>query len=146
MIKTRTLVVDTSVAIKWFFDEPQTPFALELLEACRAGRCRAIVPDLIYAEFTNAVWKRVVRHSMRKEDGAKVVESFAKLPLAISPVHRLLLPAYHVAVEYSCTAYDAVFVVLSTTLAADLITADERLHRAVQDLGCVRSLEEWDHE
>ena len=64
------LVIDTSVAVKWFFDEPHTPEALRVLAACRAGSRRPLAPDLIYPEFGNAVWKRVIQRQLDAEDGA----------------------------------------------------------------------------
>ena len=65
-----SLVIDTSVAVKWFFDEPHTPEALRVLAACRAGSRRPLAPDLIYPEFGNAVWKRVIQRQLDAEDGA----------------------------------------------------------------------------
>lgn len=144
MSQPGSLVVDTSVVVKWFFDEPNTPQALELLAAFRDGRKRALAPDLIYAEFTSAVWKRVVRKTLSVEDGAAIVETFEQLPLEISPPLRLLLPAYRLAVEFGCTTYDALFVALSLQSGADLVTADESLFHAVKRLGKVRLLGEWD--
>ena len=143
MSEPQRLIVDTSVVVKWFFEEPNTHQALELLEAFRAERFRALVPDLIYSEFANAVWKRVVRQNLSVEDGAAVVETFEQLPLEIAPAYRFLLPAYRLAVEYSCTAYDAIFVALGQLSGTGMITADERLFRSVETLGCVRLLSEW---
>ena len=138
------LVVDTSVAAKWFFDEPYTPEALDLLQTLRDERRRALAPDLIYAEFTNAVWKRVVRYNMSVDDGADIVAAFTHLPLTIAPSFPLLQSAYRLAAEYAITAYDALFVAVSQQTAAVLVTCDAALFRATETLGCVRLLSEWD--
>lgn len=138
------LVVDTSVAVKWFFDEPYTPEALKLFEAIRDGAYRALAPDLMYAEFTNAVWKRVVGKGLSPEDGAAIITAFARLPLEIAVSLPILLPAYGLAVEHGTTVYDALFVSLSVESGADLVTADEPLYRAVHPrLPQVRWIGSW---
>jgi predicted nucleic acid-binding protein len=50
------IVVDASVAVKWFIHEPDRPAARRLL----VPQSRLIAPDLIVAEVASAMWKRVV--------------------------------------------------------------------------------------
>lgn len=69
MTSAPPVVVDTSVAVKWFFDEPYSAQALTLLHAFREGTVRPLAPDLIYPEFANAAWKRVARDRLTPEDG-----------------------------------------------------------------------------
>lgn len=138
------LVVDTSVAVKWFFEEPHTPEASSVLDALRAGAYRAVVPDLIYAEFANAVWKRVVREGLDTEEGAIAVATFERLPLESVASPPLLLAAYRLAVEHRRTVYDGLFLALSGLAEAELVTADEALYRAVHPrLARVLWLGEW---
>lgn len=132
------------MAVKWFFEEPHTPEALSVLDALRAGAYRAVVPDLIYAELANAVWKRVVREGLDPEDGAVVVSTFARLPLEATPSPPLLPTAYRLAVEHRRTVYDGLFLALSQLAGAELVTADEALYRAVHPhLAPVLWLGEW---
>jgi predicted nucleic acid-binding protein len=134
-------VVDTSVAAKWFFDEPGTTQALQLLEAFRSGRSQVLAPDLIYSEFANVVWKRVVLGSLSAEDGMDVVEAFEQLPVEATAARGLAASAYGFAVRFSITVYDAMFVTLSRLTTADLVTADVSLYRKVAHLGGVKLLE-----
>jgi predicted nucleic acid-binding protein len=48
-----TVVVDASVALKWFVKEENTTVAVALLTAGE----RAIAPTLIVAELCNAAWR-----------------------------------------------------------------------------------------
>jgi predicted nucleic acid-binding protein len=53
-----TVVVDSSVAIKWFVVEPYSVEAHYILEKYRAGTLALLAPDLVYAEVGNIVWKK----------------------------------------------------------------------------------------
>lgn len=126
------LVVDTSVAVKWFFDEPLSEPALAVLEAARSGAASLLAPDLIYPEFGNAVRKRALREGVATVDGAAIVAAFTRVPFAtVTPSRPLVPAAYRLALEHGCTVYDAVFLAAAGHLAADFVTADERLYRAV---------------
>lgn len=126
------LVVDTSVAVKWFFEEPESLAALQILRDARSGATLLLVPDLIFPEFGNAVRKRVVRDGLAPDDGALIVAAFSRLPFgAVLRTPPLLPAAYRLALEHDCTVYDAVFLAVSSTARVGLITADERFYRAV---------------
>ena len=47
------VVVDSSVAIKWFVEEPYSAEAHRLLEAYETGTLILLAPDLLYAEVGN---------------------------------------------------------------------------------------------
>jgi len=144
LIRQRALVVDTSVAVKWFFDEPGTPQALQLLQEFQSGQRAVLAPDLIYSEFANAVLKRVVKGDLDAKDGMVVIEAFEKLPVEVTAARGMAAPAYELALRFSITVYDALFVARSQLTSTDLVTADERLHRAIVSLGHVRLLADWD--
>jgi predicted nucleic acid-binding protein len=52
------VVVDSSVAIKWFVEEPYSVEAHRLLEGYQDGTLTLLAPDLMYAEVGNIVWKK----------------------------------------------------------------------------------------
>ena len=51
-----TLVVDASVAVKWFVEEDGRNQALQILDL---GEREA--PDLVVAEVANVIWKKALR-------------------------------------------------------------------------------------
>ena len=53
-----TVVVDSSVVIKWFVVEPYSVEAHYMLEEYQAGPRTLLAPDLLYAEVGNLVWKK----------------------------------------------------------------------------------------
>ena len=52
------VVVDSSVAIKWFVVEPYSAEAHSILEEYQADTLRLLAPALLYAEVGNIVWKK----------------------------------------------------------------------------------------
>lgn len=123
--------VDTSVAVKWFFDEPHSDQALRIKELFQRGVYSPVEPDLIYPEFGNAVWKRVAFQGLDPEDGKTVITAFTSIPLEIIPSLSILATAYRLSVDHRHSIYDALFLALSLAMDADFVTADEPFYRSV---------------
>ena len=66
MARTKTLVIDASIALKWFLDEEGTIYALQLQEQLTQDFLPA-VPSLFFYEIAN-----VLRY--KKEFGIKTVQ------------------------------------------------------------------------
>ena len=118
-----TLVVDTSVAIAWFVDEPWTALAEPL-----ARRTDLFAPDLIVSEATNVLW-RLARSG--KIDETHVEHACRRLPqsfAALIPGGILMTRSYAIARQLDHPAYDCFYVALAESLRAPLITTDKRLH------------------
>lgn len=144
MSPVHRITVDTSVAVKWFFDEPYSDQALRLRELFQTGIYSPLGPDLIYPEFANVVWKRVAFEGLDPEDGAAVLAAFASIPFEIVPSLSLLATAYRLGVEHRHSIYDALFLALSLEKDADFVTADEPLYQAVHSrFPRVRWLATW---
>jgi predicted nucleic acid-binding protein len=126
----RSVVVDTSVAVKWFFEEPYSLQALGLLEMFRNGTHRPLAPGLIYPEFANSVWKRITQGTVRPEDGVATIGAFLSIPFEVTPSSLLVADAFLLALEHRQTVYDALFLALSLQANAEFITADEPLYQA----------------
>ena len=57
-----SLIVDASVAVKWFVEEPDSDRARQLEFADED----LIAPDLALAEVGNALWKKAVRREFKR--------------------------------------------------------------------------------
>ncbi|HSA60402.1 MAG TPA: type II toxin-antitoxin system VapC family toxin [bacterium] len=127
------VVVDTSVAIKWFFGEADSSQARSLLKSEAIG-----APDLLYYEFANYL---SMKDFVTSEEARDFVDRLYALPLQV-----FLLPqkAFRRAVElakrFGLTAYDASFVALAEALGADFVTADAKLVRKLKSLSFVKPL------
>jgi len=144
MNTAQRIAVDTSVAVKWFFDEPHSEQALRLRELFQTGTSSPVGPDLIYPEFANVVWKRVVFEGLDPDDGKAVLTAFAAIPFEIVPSLSLLPTAYRLGVDHRQTIYDALFLALSLAMDADFVTADEAFYQAMHpSFPRVRWLATW---
>jgi len=121
------IVVDASVVLKWFLDEPGSAEARGLL----SGAYCLAVPDLVYAEVGNVLWKRERRHEITVDEGEQVLEALASVPWSVHPASSLAAAAFRIATRVGCTMYDGLYVALAVDRDARLITADEELQGRV---------------
>jgi predicted nucleic acid-binding protein len=128
------LVIDASVAAKWFLPargETLAEEAVELLGRYAQGKVRFVVPDLFWAEFGNILWKatRLGRLTEAAADSAIEAMRDRKLPTVSSM--SLLAQAFAIATAFDRTVYDSLYVALAVEGKAQLVTADERLANAL---------------
>ena len=125
------LVVDSSVAVKWFSTETHTAEALRVLADYRDGRLKMLAPDLIYAEFGNIIWKKQVFQGLHATTAEAVIKQFAQLLITLTSSQSLLEEAYQIASTHKRTVYDSRYIALSLHESCQFVTADEKLVNAV---------------
>ena len=130
------LVVDASVAAKWFLPEPNAPAALRLLD----GRRRLAAPDLIHAEIGNIAWKLHSRGVLDRDEASAMIEHFLSMPLEIHDSMLLLAPALEIAIATRRPVYDSLYLALAVELGGTVITADERWVKVLADSPFARFL------
>jgi len=123
----KSLVVDTSVAIKWLVDEPGSDAARRLL-----AEENLHAPDCLLLEIANTLWLKQGRHSITREQAEAFYSIVNDLPIALTPMTELLGRARTLAFAMELTVYDAVFVALAERLACPLATADQGIIRAME--------------
>ncbi len=119
-------VVDASVSVKWFVPEVHSDIAATLLE----GTHRLLVPDLLYAEAANALWKKVaLRRELSPEEAEAALAGLRGTPLVVHAARDILPLAFRIATRFTCTVYDACYLALGELHACRVLTADDRVHR-----------------
>jgi predicted nucleic acid-binding protein len=124
------VVVDASVAAKWFLPakgEPLTAEALDLFRQYARQDIRFIVPDLFWAELANVLWKAVRLGRFPKVSAETALAYLTDCEFATVPSRTLLHSAFQIATAFERTVYDSLYVALAIQSKAKLITADERL-------------------
>lgn len=121
------LVVDASVAAKWYLAEDLVPHAFGVLES----EADLAAPDLLLIEVGNILWKRVRTGDMALAEAATSVRALRRLAIELHSPQRLLVHALEIAVAHDRTVYDALYVALAVNLDTVLVTADQRLHNAI---------------
>ena len=124
------LVVDASVVIKWHVTEVHTDAALRLL---RDDAPALHVPDLVFPEVGNILWKKVRRGDLTEEQARGIGHLVAVAPLAVHPSAPLLEAALEIAMRTGRTVYDSLYVALAVQMDGRLVTADEKLYNALKD-------------
>ena len=81
---SRLVVVDTSLAVKWFVEESDSPAAMALLEHWQAGGIRVAAPDLLAREFINSLFLKIQRSGMTME---RALSALAQLENAEIGLH-----------------------------------------------------------
>jgi predicted nucleic acid-binding protein len=117
------LVVDASVAVKWFVQEPATVDAVALL-----GRNDTLIaPELVVAEVVNVLWKHLMRAELERRQVAHVPAALSRTFSELWPVDWLARRALEIAAELRHPAYDCFYLALAESKDVPLVTADRRL-------------------
>ena len=138
------IVIDSSVAIKWFIAQDYSLEANKILDTYQAQQITLIAPDLIYAEIGNIVWKIQRFQGLTNHEAEMILDLFQQIQLKIFPADELLKDAYQFAVNYQRTVYDSVYVVLSIRENCKFITADEKLYNAIyRHIPNIHLIKDW---
>lgn len=126
------LIVDSSVAVKWFVPEPHSTEARRILDEYQKGVISLLAPDLINAEIGNIIWKKHLLQGLAAADAEAVIDNFRALQFTFIPTADLLDEAYKLAVKHKRTVYDSLYLALSMRENCRFVTADEKLVNAVR--------------
>lgn len=130
------VVVDASVAVKWFLPEPYARAARRVL----AGRRTLLAPDLIWAEVSNVLWKRLQRAEITREVAERILRDFRRFPLRTDAAKRLLEPAWALAAQWGVSVYDGLYLALAISRRCRLVTADRSLIEATKKASFASSI------
>lgn len=120
----RFVVLDASVGVKWFRDEPGSDAARELLRQHAAGAVRLVVPSLFFYEVID-----VARRHFGPDGARRIWQSLSADELVYSnPDAELLDRTVEVAATLGCTLYDAAAPALAEHLGCELVSADHKAH------------------
>jgi predicted nucleic acid-binding protein len=125
-------VLDSSVALKWVFDEQDSPQARQLRDDFQNGVHDLLAPDILPGETGNAL-TRAERQGQIQIGEALVLWSGL---MAASPRLVPSLPLTSAAIAYSSqtrsSVFDCLYLVLAEREQCPLVTADERVVRNLQ--------------
>ena len=124
-------ILDSSVIVKWFNhkEEDHVMQALRLMDLYGENLIEITIPDLSLYEIANALR---YNKNFQSEDVKKVISTLMDLNLNIVEVKEdLLNSAIDIAIEDDITVYDAIFISISDSLIAPLVTANPRHHKRI---------------
>ena len=124
MERGQELVIDASVALKWFVEENHSNLALKVLDYL-TEKALPIVPSLFFYEIAN-----VLRY--KPEFGIKdiqeVLSALTRFGFLVVPLENALYDqTIELAFQYGITIYDASYIAISSKKNCEFVTADEKL-------------------
>jgi len=130
--RPRPLVVDTSVALKFYLPEEGHEEALKLLEAEESGAAELLAPGTILPEGFNAiVWQQ--KHGLLDaEDAGEAWEKLLRAPIYTYATEDLIERAAEIANQTGAIVYDTLFLALAEYALSVMVTADGKLLKALE--------------
>ncbi len=122
-----SLVIDSSIAIKWFVRETWHEEALGLAERDEA----LLAPDLIVAEVTNTAWKKALRGEVTSAQAAEIATRIGTGLPTLCEAQLLNEEALRIALALEHPVYDCLYLACARLFDAVMVTDDQRLCRAV---------------
>lgn len=122
-------VLDANVALAAIHVHPMSEAANAVLALLADDLHVAHVPDLFFAEVSNAL-VLLIRHPQTKLDQTVALNrlnDLRQLPLSITECKALSHSATEIACAHRISAYDAMYVALSERMSAPLVTGDKKL-------------------
>ncbi len=122
------LVVDASVAVKWYVPETDHLKATALLEQGHD----LVAPELIIPELGNIFGKKVRRGELAPDEAQGFAEVFVtRCPVTLRPMLAVFGSALRLSLDMGHPVYDMSYLALAIMEDRKLVTADNRLLRAV---------------
>lgn len=128
----RELVLDTSVAVKFYLPEEWREEALALLAAVGDSRVKLLAPSTVQPELFNALWRQHRRGNLSREEVGEHWGNFSVTSMDLYAPEDLMPRAVQMALETGVIIYEALFLALAEDVAAVLVTTDGRLLTALR--------------
>ncbi|HEY1961402.1 MAG TPA: type II toxin-antitoxin system VapC family toxin [Rhizomicrobium sp.] len=120
------IVVDASIAVKWFIPESDS-------EAARAlYREQLLAPAIWLSEVANVLWHHMQAGKLTETKAKRLLWSFRRAPITSIAADDHLEQALSLANEVQHAIYDCLYLALAVEEGTYLITADARFVRAVR--------------
>ncbi len=122
------LVIDASVAIKWFLAENLHAEARRLLD----GDDILHAPDLLPVEMANAAWKKAKRKEIDGGQAKAIALAHLRGVPELRPSADLIDRALQMALELDHPVHDCVYLACAEAVGGIVATADKRFQDAVR--------------
>ena len=138
------IVIDSSVAVKWFVIETDSMKARQILLEYKQGLWEFLAPDLIYAEYGNIIWKKQIFQGFDANDANSALEDFQNIQFTLTTTRAIFNEAFQIAVKHQRTFYDSLYLALSVKENCGFVTADEKFYNSVKkDFPKMILLSDW---
>ena len=129
------VVVDSSISMKWLFEDEATPATAKLLDSLRDDSL--VVPSLWLHEVASVLLVAERRGRISANDADEFVRMLRTLSLEIDypGFDRAIRVSSQLARDHALTPYDAAYLELAQRMQLPLATLDVALVKAAKVLG-----------
>lgn len=121
------IIIDTSIAVKWYTQEEATQQARNLLDDYIANRLEIVAPDIIGLELANALYFGAGFKTPLME---RTLRDFYSLQLSYVFLSEMIVQeAAKYMEKFHLAIYDALFIAVAEEEKIPLITADKKHHK-----------------
>jgi hypothetical protein len=121
------IVIDASVAAKWFFQEEHSEDALSLL----GNPFELKAPDFLYLELENLLCKRTRRKELSITESLEMEDEIISMPISSYHSAELRERAFELALETKSSVYDCLYLALAEALDGRMVTADGKFFQTL---------------
>ncbi|MEW6569980.1 MAG: type II toxin-antitoxin system VapC family toxin [Nitrospirota bacterium] len=122
-----SLVIDANVVTKLYIPEVLADRAEKLFIRVEKGETSFVVPDLIYAEIGNVLWKKHRLKELTTTEIQEILNQVLTIPFIVIAAKSLFELSIDLSVAYDMTVYDALYVSAATIYKTKLVTADKKI-------------------
>jgi predicted nucleic acid-binding protein len=122
------IVIDASVVLKWYFSEPFSEEALRLANS----NFEIYVPETIFLQVGNVLWKRVRSGDLKKDDAHVVLSNLHRLPFTKVSPNDLASSALEISTLTTRTFNESLYFALAIREKTVLVTADRWWYSLLQ--------------
>ena len=136
------LVIDASVAVKWFVSEEASDKADEV----SASDYTLLAPRLIMTEVANALARKAMQELITPREAAEYVRTLPQFLAGLIDVDDLIEPALRNACSYRHPIYDFIYLEAARRRDTKVLTADQKFIakiRGTELAKLVMPLSEW---
>ena len=124
-----TIVIDSSVALKWVLDETGSEAAITLKDEV------LIAPVFWLAEAANALWRHARLGQITADQALERYDQLTEAPVAAVPIEPHIRQALVLAVEIGHPLYDCLYLALALRHGTEVVTANRRFAAAAARSG-----------
>src|SRR3569623_1938970 len=122
------LVIDASVAIKWYVREDHSETALTLINE----EIDLHAPQLLIAEIGNVLWAKARSGDLQQDQAIRIADALLRRQITYHSLSELLKKGLTHAVRSSIPIYDRMYLTLAQQLECRYVTADRRFFLAAR--------------
>lgn len=133
-MRATKVVIDASVALKWYLeDEEDRPAALRILNAWNDGRLNLVAPSFWPLEVANGLRNAATRKGRKlTKRSREYLEDFLAKGIPTIDVLPDIRVIYEQSLRMRISVYDTSYIHVAEPAGIDVVTADDRLVRAVR--------------